>query len=138
MIKIRIDRVDQLPNGSLIVIDYKTGKTKTRNEILGATKNSEGAYFRQLVFYKILIDEHFGGRVVMQNAVLDFLEPDTDGGKKEGKYKKEVFEITHEDVKNLKEQIITVAHEIRNLDFWTKKCDDKDCKYCELRDLMVE
>ena len=134
----KLDAIEQVDENLINVIDYKTGKPKTRNEILGATKNSDGAYWRQLVFYKILIDEHFGGRVVMQNAVLDFLEPDTDGGKKEGKYKKEVFEITHEDVKNLKEQIITVAHEIRNLDFWTKKCDDKDCKYCELRDLMVE
>ncbi|MBP6912630.1 MAG: PD-(D/E)XK nuclease family protein, partial [Candidatus Pacebacteria bacterium] len=115
------------------VIDYKTGKPKTRNEILGATKNSDGAYYRQLVFYKILIDEYYDGRVTMQNATLDFLEPDADSGK----CKKESFEITNSDAVELKQKIVEVAHEIRNLDFWNKRCGDADCKYCSLRDLMI-
>ncbi|MDQ5929543.1 MAG: ATP-dependent helicase UvrD/PcrA, partial [Bacteroidota bacterium] len=128
----KLDAIEQVDESIVNVIDYKTGKPKTRNEILGATKNSDGAYFRQLAFYKILIDEHFDGRVVMQGAMLDFLEPETDSGK----YRKESFEITNEDTKKLKEKIIEVAHEIRNLDFWNKRCEDAECKYCSLRDLM--
>ncbi len=129
----KLDAIEQVEEGVVNVIDYKTGKPKTRNEILGATKNSDGAYYRQLVFYKILIDEYYDGRVTMQNATLDFLEPDADSGK----YKKESFEITNSDTTELKQKIIEVAHEIRNLDFWQKRCEDKDCKYCSLRDLML-
>lgn len=130
----KLDAIVQVDENVVQVVDYKTGKPKTRNEILGATKNSDGAYFRQLAFYKILIDEYYDGRVVMQNATLDFLEPDSDSGK----YKKESFEITNDDAVELKKKIIEVAHEIRNLDFWSKRCDDKDCKYCGLRDLMIK
>ncbi len=129
----KLDAIEQIDESLVNVIDYKTGKPKTRNEILGATKNSDGAYYRQLVFYKILIDEYYDGRVIMQNATLDFLEPDSDSGK----YKKESFEITNDDAVELKNKIIEVAHEIRNLDFWSKRCDEKDCKYCSLRDLML-
>lgn len=128
----KLDAIEQVDESLVNVIDYKTGKPKTRNEILGTTKNSDGAYYRQLVFYKILIDEYYNGRVSMQNATLDFLEPDADSGK----YKKESFEITNSDATDLKQKIIEVAHEIRNLDFWSKRCDDTDCKYCGLRDLM--
>ena len=61
-VKIRgnLDRVEFLENGNteqetpVRVIDYKTGKPKTRNEIEGNTKTSDGNYKRQLTFYKLL------------------------------------------------------------------------------------
>jgi len=40
----------------LNVIDYKTGRPKSRNEIEGNTKNSNGDYKRQLVFYNLLLN----------------------------------------------------------------------------------
>lgn len=127
----KLDSIETIEENVVRVTDFKTGKPKTRNEIMGNTKNSDGAYYRQLVFYKILIDEEFSGRVHMQSAALDFLEPNENG-----KYIREEFEITQDEVRELKEKIISVAHEIRNLDFWGRRCEDKDCKYCELRGLM--
>lgn len=127
----KLDAIETIDENIVRVTDFKTGKPKSRNEIMGNTKSGDGAYYRQLIFYKILIDEEFDGRVLMQNAVLDFLEPNDSG-----KYQKEVFEISKDEVDELKQKIIEVAHEIRNLDFWGKVCDDKDCKYCSLREMM--
>lgn len=128
----KLDAIEYIDENVVRVVDYKTGKPKSRNDIMGNTKNSDGAYYRQLTFYKILIDEEFGGRVHMQSAMLDFLEPNDSG-----KYYCEEFEITKDEVKELKQKIVEVAHEIRNLDFWPIRCDDKDCKYCALREMML-
>ncbi|MFZ2522779.1 MAG: ATP-dependent DNA helicase, partial [Minisyncoccia bacterium] len=40
------------------VFDYKTKEGMTSNQIKGLTKSSDGAYFRQLVFYKILTENN--------------------------------------------------------------------------------
>ncbi len=49
-----LDRVDPA-SGGVSVIDYKTGKPKSRNELMGATKDADGNYYRQLTFYKLLL-----------------------------------------------------------------------------------
>ena len=50
------DRLDhQRPNRFFTVIDYKTGEAKD-NDLRGLTKAGTGDYYRQLVFYKLLLD----------------------------------------------------------------------------------
>ena len=115
----------------MIVYDFKTGKPKTRAEIEGTTANSSGDYMRQLVFYKILLDRYHQGKMKMTQGGIIFVEPDT-----KGKFKKEIFEITPSQTKVLEDQIKSVASEILNLDFWERRCDDRDCEYCKLRDVM--
>ena len=47
----KLDRLDFDEKGAVVkIIDYKTGKPKTRNDIEGKTKSSNGDYKRQLVF----------------------------------------------------------------------------------------
>ncbi len=118
------------------VVDYKTGKPKSRNEIEGKTKtllnkSGSGGYKRQLVFYKLLLDIYKDGKYKMNDGVLDFIEPN-----QSGKYKKECFKITNDEVTELKEEIRHVSNEIMNLSFWDKRCDDPKCEACALRDLM--
>jgi DNA helicase-2/ATP-dependent DNA helicase PcrA len=108
------------------VIDYKTGKPKSRNEIEGNTASSDGDYKRQLVFYKLLLDKE--GRRDMKDGVIQFIEPDD-----RGKLHREEFEITSGEVKVLEKLVMDVAREILDLSFWNKGCHEKDCKYCELR-----
>jgi CRISPR/Cas system-associated exonuclease Cas4 (RecB family) len=108
------------------VLDYKTGKPKTRNDIEGNTQSSDGNYKRQLVFYKLLLDKE--GKRDMTTGVIQFIEPDD-----RGKLHREEFEISAGETKVLEKQIEQVADEIRNLSFWDKGCHDPDCKYCELR-----
>ena len=110
------------------VVDYKTGKAKSRNELEGKTKNADGNEKRQLVFYKLLLGLDEAKRYEMKSAELDFTEPD---GKM--RYKKERFEITNGEVEELKSVIARVAGEIVNLEFWDKTCGEKDCEYCILK-----
>lgn len=131
MINGKLDKIELLSGGRVQVVDYKTGKPKTRNEIEGKTKNSNGDYKRQLVFYKLLLDNYGGGKYQMEFGMIDFIEPD-----EKGRYKKEVFEITDSDVKTLREQIDQVADDILNLKFWNTYCGERACEFCRLRRLM--
>ncbi|MFA6006330.1 MAG: ATP-dependent DNA helicase [Candidatus Paceibacterota bacterium] len=134
----KLDKLE-ITDGAVNVVDYKTGKIKSRNEILGKTKNSEGDYHRQLVFYKLLLDRYEEEKYNMQTGMIDFIIPDLprrQAGKNIGKYKKEVFTITKEEVSKLEEEVARVANEILNLSFWQKRCGDKQCEYCRLRDIL--
>jgi len=113
------------------VVDYKTGKPKSRNHIEGKTKTSNGDYKRQLVFYKLLLELYDNGRYEMISGDIDFIEPD-----EKGRYHKEHFEIEDEEVIELKETIHETAKEILNLSFWDSRCEKKDCEYCKLRENM--
>ena len=123
-----LDKVEFLSNGHVCVIDYKTGAPKSRAEILGTTKNADGNIFRQLAFYKLLLDEWQGGRYVMHSGRIDFVEPDS-----RENYRQEVFEVTTADVSALKKVIGEAAREIATLSFWGTTCGEKNCEYCNLR-----
>jgi DNA helicase II / ATP-dependent DNA helicase PcrA len=130
----RLDRVDMLGDGRVRVIDYKFKKPMTRNEIVGKTKNSDGNYYRQLTFYKLLIER--GTKWKMQEAVLDFLEPSfakVSEGQARPKFKQEVFAPSDTEVRELELEIKRVSEEILELEFLSRKCEDKECKYCALR-----
>lgn len=128
----KLDKIEFLSDKTVRVVDYKTGKPKSRNHIEGKTKSSNGDYKRQLVFYKLLLETVEGKNYEMTSGVIDFVEPDT----KSGKYKKEEFEITETEVEELKSVIRDSVDSIRNLKFWNETCDDKDCEYCALRRMM--
>ncbi|MDP3764221.1 MAG: ATP-dependent DNA helicase [bacterium] len=140
----KLDRLELKPNSPAVtVVDYKTGAAKSRNEILGNTKNADGNYFRQLVFYKLLLDMLPNKKYNMLAGAIDFTEPldsarQGSGQAARGKpaFKREVFEISNEETKALKETITKCANEILNLKFWNKLCGEKDCEYCELRKLV--
>jgi len=118
------------------VIDYKTGKPKSRNEIEGTTKtlqniSGSGQYKRQLVFYKLLLERFAEEKYSMGEGVLDFIEPT-----ESGTYKKETFLIDTTEKRELENTIRRVAHEITTLAFWDTRCDDSSCEMCALRNLM--
>ena len=122
-----IDKLEFLEDGSVRVVDYKTGKFKTRNNILGKTKDSDGDYYRQLVFYKLLLRYYKGGSYQVSKAKLSFVEPDD-----KGRLREEEFEIADSEVDELAELIKKVADEIMNLSFWDTECDPSKCEYCDL------
>jgi DNA helicase-2/ATP-dependent DNA helicase PcrA len=119
------------------VVDFKTGKPKSRNDMEGKTKSSQykmggGGYKRQLIFYKLLLNRYNEGMYQMKDAVIDFIEP-----MQSGKHKPpEVFEISASDVRELEDTIRTIRDDIYSLDFWDTRCDDASCTACALRDVM--
>lgn len=148
----KLDKVEFLENGAIAVIDYKTGKPKSRNDIEGKTKNADGNYKRQLVFYKLLLNGQTGENQIsirqsankskiykknippkffMEYGEIDFIEPND-----RGKYKKEQFEVTDIEVSELEKVIAEVAGEITSLSFIDKGCGDKDCEYCKFGRLL--
>lgn len=128
----KLDKVELLDNAARVnVVDYKTGRVRSRNSILGKTKGSTEDYWRQLVFYKLLL-ERARPQYKMVTGEIDFIEPNPNG-----KYKKEIFEVSTEDVKELEKVIGKVTNEILNLSFWQTRCQDKKCEFCALRDLMT-
>ncbi len=126
----KADRIDETNKDEKHVrfTDYKTGNPKSRNEIEGNTKNSDGDYKRQLVFYTLLadLDKSFQYKVVQ--TVLDFIEPD-----KGGVFKKEHFNITSDEVAELKGLIKKSVSEIRELKFDRTK-NYTTCGNCEFMD----
>lgn len=124
-----IDVIQFDADGSVEVIDYKTGKHQSRNELEGGTKNATGDYKRQLDFYCILLE--LGKLEKPSRLTLEFIEPD-----KAGKTVAHTFAYDAPAVAQLKETISRVAAEVRNLAFWESRCGEKDCEFCALRDML--
>ena len=120
-----LDRIDIGDDGyALRVIDYKTGKPKSRNVIEGNTKDSDGGYKRQLVFYALLLSLHDDERYLTREGRLSFIEHD---GK--GSIKEESFIVTDEEVEELKQTIITAAKEIISGEFIKTPCSEEESDY---------
>ena len=128
----KIDKIELLDAQNVNVVDYKTGKRKTRNALEGKTKNARGNEKRQLVFYKLLLDKMPESPYTMTSGEIDFVEAE----KNTGKFYKERFEITTDDVQDLEYKIQDVTAEILGFGFWDRRCEDKKCEYCKLRGVM--
>jgi DNA helicase-2/ATP-dependent DNA helicase PcrA len=113
------------------VIDFKTKKRMTLNEIMGKTKNSTGDYFRQLQFYKLLW-ENAGKESVVDKASLSFLTPER------GDVSMETFELGENDKSEIEKILRDTLREIYSFSFWNKKCEDKKCDYCQMADVFKE
>lgn len=125
----KLDKIELLTGNEINVVDYKTGKSKSRNEIEGKVKDGDGNYKRQLVFYKLLVEG--AKRWRMNRATLDFIQP-----LPSDQYKREVFEIDDEETKELTKIIKTASREILDLSFWKKSCATKDCEFCRLSGII--
>ena len=109
------------------VVDYKTGDVDKAKEKLKPPneKNSDGGdYWRQAVFYKILLD-HYNRDWKAVSSEFDFIEPD-----KRKNYRKEKIYINPEDITTVTHQIKTVWDKIQQHDFYTG-CGKPDCHWCE-------
>ena len=124
----KLDRLDFDDEGMLTrVVDYKTGKPKTRGYIEGTTKDSTGDYKRQLTFYALLLSLQDKETLMTRNGLLSFVEAD-----EQGRIHEELFTITDEEIALLKGDIIRVAHEIAHGAFLNAPCDPEKSDYCHL------
>jgi len=124
----KIDRVDWFDRDKkqVRVIDYKTGRVRSINDIEGRTQTSRlsereqtlpegirGPYKRQLVFYKLLTQLAADFPYQAVEGVLEFVEPVKGGNK----FVSRRFDLLDEDVRDLKQLIREVMAEIRALKF---------------------
>lgn len=128
----KLDRLDLNEEGKVLrVVDYKTGKPKTRNHIEGKTKGSKGDYKRQLVFYALVLSLLEDERYECRDGLLSFIEPD-----EKGKIHEELFTITNEEIDELKGQIIEMVKSIISGSFLNVECDQNESDYCHLVALL--
>lgn len=121
----------QFWGNDIVITDFKTGsieKAKRRGEFLKPGQKEEhpsgGNYWRQAVFYKILVDNLPGKNWKVLHTQFDFVEPD-----EQGKFHIERLHITAEEVQMVKQQIADVWEKIRQHDFYTG-CGQPDCEWC--------
>lgn len=111
------------------VVDYKTGSVERGKEKLKKPndKNPNGGdYWRQLVFYKILMDAQKLKPWKMVSGEIDFIEID----KKNNVFEKYRLEIADEDIGIVSAQLIDSYNKIMQMEF-TVGCDNSDCNYCK-------
>ncbi len=109
------------------VVDYKTGDPdKALPKLKGPSDKDPngGDYWRQAVFYKILVDNYEQKDWKVVSTEFDFIEPD-----KKKNYRKEKVVITPADITTVTQQIVDTWEKIQNRDFYTG-CGKEDCHWC--------
>jgi DNA helicase-2/ATP-dependent DNA helicase PcrA len=109
------------------VVDYKSGNIDNALPKLKPPHEKDpngGDYWRQAVFYKILIDNYEQKDWNVISTEFDFIEPD-----KKKEYRKEKIVITPSDTETVKQQIADTWQKIQNREFYTG-CGKEDCHWC--------
>jgi len=120
----------QFWKNDIIITDYKTGnlaKAKLRGDLdlPGSEKRPQGGnYWRQAVFYKILVDNLPGKSWKVLLTQFDFVEPNT-----KNDFDIEKLDITKEEVDIVTKQITDTWGKIQEQDFYTG-CGKPDCEWC--------
>jgi DNA helicase-2/ATP-dependent DNA helicase PcrA len=125
-LKGKLDKLE-FNNREVNVVDYKTGDPdKAKDKLMPPyDKNPIGGdYWRQAVFYKILVDNMGNREWKVTSTEFDFIEPD-----KKKKYQKRKLFITAEDTTTVTQQITETWKKIQAHDFYVG-CGSKDCHYC--------
>jgi DNA helicase II / ATP-dependent DNA helicase PcrA len=122
-----IDKLEKYEGDKVRVIDYKTGKPESGRKKLKGPDDKEpngGDYWRQMVFYKLLLDNNIKHTYKYEEGCFEFLEPDD----------KNIFHtykvvVSPLDEAIVKGQIKEVYKNILDLKFDTG-CGKDDCNWC--------
>lgn len=122
-------KLDKLEfDGKMVnVVDYKTGDPeKAKQKTKGPSEKQPlgGDYWRQAVFYKILVDNYAQKDWTVVSTEFNFVEPD-----KKKKYQSEKLVIGPADMETVRQQVVDTWHKIRNREFYIG-CGKEDCHWC--------
>jgi DNA helicase II / ATP-dependent DNA helicase PcrA len=125
-IKGQLDKLE-FDGNQVNVVDYKTGNPDNGLDKLKGPNDKKpegGDYWRQAVFYKILVDNDNTKKWQVMSTEFDFIEPD-----KKKQYRKEKVSINAPDVTTVTQQIVNTWQKICNHDFYIG-CGKEECYWC--------
>ncbi|HEY4153995.1 MAG TPA: ATP-dependent DNA helicase [Puia sp.] len=122
-------KIDKLEfEGKLVnVVDYKTGNPENGKKKLARPSEKDpngGDYWRQAVFYKLLLDQQAQRDWQVLSVEFDFIEPDN-----KKVYRREKLIVSPEDTDTVTRQITGTWRKIQNHEFYTG-CGKPDCHWC--------
>jgi DNA helicase II / ATP-dependent DNA helicase PcrA len=121
-----IDKVIFLEDGSVQLVDYKTGKWDSKK--VSKSKNDEliGGDFRlQMLFYKLLYENWKNSAKAVSDMSINYLTPD-----QREDFKKNSLDFEQDEIHKMNVLIKNTYEKIMNQDFY-KGCGKKDCQWCE-------
>jgi DNA helicase II / ATP-dependent DNA helicase PcrA len=128
-IKGKVDKIELLQDNECRVVDYKTGNpdNKKTKENLAAPNNNNnfkgGDYWRQMVFYKLLIEGQPFNKLHVGEGVFEYIEKS-----KSSAYGHKIL-ILPDDEKTVREQIEQAYNKISRFEF-SEGCQSSECTWC--------
>jgi ATP-dependent DNA helicase UvrD/PcrA len=126
VLKGKMDKLE-FDGKSVNVVDYKTGNPDNSKDKMLPPSDKDplgGDYWRQAVFYKILVDNYGQKDWKVVSSEFDFIEPD-----KKKEYRKKKIYITQQDIDIVCDQIQDAWKKIQAHEFY-HGCGDEDCHWC--------
>ncbi|MBK8041629.1 MAG: ATP-dependent helicase [Haliscomenobacter sp.] len=122
-----IDRIEYHKKLAVRLVDYKTGSHDPTRVSRPSAKNPlGGAYWRQLVFYKLLFEQLDRSSRVVTEGEIAYVHPD-----KQGAFPSVQIVFEPEDMRLVRELIVDTYARIMNQDFYSG-CGKDDCVWCNL------
>ncbi|MEY2830598.1 MAG: DNA-dependent ATPase and helicase, partial [Bacteroidota bacterium] len=127
-LKGKIDKIE-FDGNNCTVIDYKTGNAKhsIKDSLTPPTDKQPngGDYWRQMIFYKLLIDNYPFNTWKMVEGIFDFVEKNEETNE----FVRHKVIITPDDVKVVRNQIKDSYTKIMNHEF-AQGCNEEKCQWC--------
>ncbi len=98
--------------------------------IKGETKSSDGNYFRQLIFYKMLVSSDVRWRTRRITPALVFVSPND-----KGNCPTITLPIEASDVDRVQKEIQSLIDSVWSGKITEGKCDDAKCEWCGMRSI---
>jgi DNA helicase-2/ATP-dependent DNA helicase PcrA len=123
----KIDKIE-LNGTTCTVTDYKTGDPDKAATAMTAPPNDKeplgGDYWRQMVFYKLLLENYEDRNWKVTMGVFDFVQKSKDGS-----YKPKTVPVFAQDEEIVRAQLKDTYSRIMNHEF-DKGCGKEDCHWC--------
>jgi DNA helicase II / ATP-dependent DNA helicase PcrA len=128
-IKGKIDKIEKIDSFNCRVIDYKTGNPESqyaKKNLTPPNLNNEkgGDYWRQMVFYKLLLENQPFNKLTATEGVLEYVEK----SKKNTAYGHKIFILPQDEIE-VRNQIEDTYKKIKSLSF-NEGCGEEDCSWC--------
>ncbi len=112
----------------VLVFDYKTREAMSENAIKGNTKDSDGGYFRQLTYYKILCNGNTKFKNKLIEPALVFVKPD-----EKGRCPTISLPVSMADVEKVKGEVQSLVESVWSGKFLSETCEEEKCEWCAMK-----